>query len=68
MPGVKDLGHQRFMYTFECRTNEIVGANGLSDGEERMSNEPGVAIGWFLESIVNNPRVPVVLNVINRGK
>ena len=48
LPSDKDLVHQCFMYTFEGSTNKIVGANGLSDGEEHMSDEPGVTIGWFL--------------------
>ena len=48
LPSGKDLIHQCFMYTFECCTNKIAGANGLSDGEEHMSDEPGVTIGWFL--------------------
>ena len=38
VPGVKDLGHKCFTYAFECRTNEVAGANGFSDGEDHVSD------------------------------
>ena len=38
VPGVKDLGHKCFMYAFECRMNKVAGTNGLSDGEDHVSN------------------------------
>ena len=37
VPGVKDLGNKCFMHAFERRTNEVVGTNGLSDGEDHVS-------------------------------
>ena len=66
LPSGKNLVHQGFMDTLKCCTDKIVGSNGLADGEEHMSDEPRVAIGRFLQSIVNNPCVLVVLDVLNR--
>ena len=48
VPSDKDLIHQCFMDTFECSTNKIVGANGFSNGEEHVPNEPGIAVGGLL--------------------
>ena len=48
VPCVKDFGHKCFMYALEGRMNEVARANGLSDGEDHMSHEPRVSIGWFL--------------------
>ena len=48
LPSDQDLIHQGFMYTFECSTNKTVGVDGLSNGEEHMSEQPGVTMGWFL--------------------
>ena len=36
-PGIKDLGHKCFIDAFECRMNEVVGTNVLSDGEDHVS-------------------------------
>ena len=68
LPSGKNLVHQGFMDTLKCCTDKIVGSNGLADGEEHMSDEPRVAIGRFLKSVVNNPCVLVVLDVLNRRK
>ena len=48
LPSYEDLVHQCFMYAFKRSMNETVGPNGLSNGEEYMSNEPGIAVDWFL--------------------
>ena len=48
VPCVKDFGHKCFMYALEGRMNEVAGANSFSDGEDHVSHEPGVSMGWFL--------------------
>ena len=35
-PGVKDLGNKCLMDSCECRTDEVVGTNSLSDGEDHV--------------------------------
>ena len=48
VPSDKDLIHQCFMDTFKCSTDQIIGANGFSNGEEHVSNKPGIAVGRLL--------------------
>ena len=66
LPSGKNLVHQGFMDTLKCCMDKIVGSNGLADGEEYMSDEPRVAIGRFLQSIVDDPCVLAILDVLNR--
>ena len=49
-------------------TDKLVRADGLSDGEDHVPEQPWVAVRRFLKSIVNHPLVSVGLDVFNRWK
>ena len=53
-PHLKNLGDEGLMNFRECGADNPVRANGLSEGEEHMAKDPWVAVGRFLESIIDH--------------